>query len=239
MQFIVPAILPTTAEDLSGKLSRLHGISTDVQIDIVDGRYVSPATWPYTSAALKNDGLPESDAFAHLGAFRFEVDLMVQNPEEVVGSWIRAGASRITIHAETTKNLAQLVDDFDTKYGHDKDFTPDLLAFGLSLNINTPTTLIEPYLDRADYVQFMGITEIGKQGQEFNAGVVAKIASFHKRYPEMCIQVDGGVSLTTAPELIGAGVSRLVVGSALWKDGSAKEQMKKFTELAQVHGLYS
>lgn len=240
MQFIIPAILPQSAEDLQGRLSRLQGISSEVQIDVVDGRFVSPATWPYrTPEKGEVPGVPDTDAFSHLGAFRFEIDLMVSNPEEVVGAWIRAGASRITIHAETTKALAKLVEDFDVKYGHDKNFAPDLLSFGLAININTPTALIEPYLEACDYVQFMGINTIGKQGQAFDRNVLAKIAAFHKRFPEMAIQVDGGVSLETAPELLSVGVSRLIVGSSLWNAENLKEEMKKFHELTEAHGLYA
>lgn len=240
MQFIIPAILPQSAEDLQGRLSRLQGVSTEVQIDVVDGRFASPATWPYAKPTGDTKaGVPDADAFSHLGAFRFEIDLMVSNPEEVVGAWIRAGASRITIHAETTKALAQLVEDFDIKYGHDKNFAPDLLSFGLAININTPTSLIEPYLDACDYVQFMGIGTIGRQGQAFDRAVIAKIASFHKRFPEVPIQVDGGVSLVTAPDLLNAGVSRLIVGSGLWNAENLKEEMKKFHELTEAHGLYA
>lgn len=240
MQFIIPAILPKTAEDLQGKLSRLQGITNEVQIDVVDGRFVSPSTWPYgNDGTAGSEGVPDAEAFAHLGAFRFEIDLMVSDPENVVGAWIRAGASRITIHAETTRKLAEVVSDFDVKYGHDKDFAPDLLSFGLAINIQTPTALIEPYLEKADYVQFMGINTIGKQGQAFDRNVLAKIAAFHKRFPEMAIQVDGGVSLETAPELLSVGVSRLIVGSALWNAGNLKEELKKFQDLTEAHGLYA
>lgn len=238
MASVIPAILPATREALDEKLIRLGGVTDEVQIDIVDGRYATPASWPYAQKgsaagkALMAD-LPE------LAALRFEVDLMVEAPESVIGHWVRAGASRITVHAESTPRLASLVKDFQVTYGHDKTFAPELLSFGLAISIDTDPALIEPYLDQCDYVQFMGIASIGKQGQPFDPRVLPKIRAFHKKHPEMPIQVDGGVSLETATDLLRAGASRLVVGSRFWKAGDLKATLREFETCTQTRGLYS
>jgi pentose-5-phosphate-3-epimerase len=50
MSVIVPAILPTSRDDLDEKLLRLHGLVDAVQVDVVDGRFVTPASWPYKDA---------------------------------------------------------------------------------------------------------------------------------------------------------------------------------------------
>lgn len=236
MGVIIPAILPASREDLDERLVRLRGITNRVQVDIVDGRFVTPPTWPYADGGT---GLAVDDVLPELGAFRFEVDLMVEHPEDVIGAWVHAGASRITVHAETTRKLPQVVSDFETKYGHDKAFAPGLFAFGLATNIATDTALIEPYLDRCDYVQFMGIATIGKQGEPFDERVIKKVRAFHRAHPDMPIQVDGGVSLATAPALLAAGASRLVVGSAFWRSSDLSQALRDFTELAQTRGLYS
>ncbi|MEO6536330.1 MAG: HisA/HisF-related TIM barrel protein [Candidatus Paceibacterota bacterium] len=240
MSVIIPAILPTSRKDLDEKLLQLQGIATDVQIDIVDGRYVRPASWPFAGQA-PTEPMPELDehTFSYAGSLAFEMDLMVERPETTLGSFVHAGASRLTIHAETTHNLPKLIQDFQTTYGHDKDFAPDLLSLGLAINIPTSTTLIEPFLDRVDYVQFMGIASIGKQGEPFDRLVLPKIAAFHRKYPDMPIQVDGGVSLATAPSLLSAGVSRLVVGSALWKTPNLAEEYAKFIEMTHTYGIYT
>ena len=54
----------------------------------------------------------------------------------------------------------------------------------------------------------------------------------------MPIQVDGGVSLESAPVLLQAGVSRLVVGSALWRAPDFNKALQAFNELTQTHGFY-
>ncbi|MDB5245394.1 MAG: ribulose-phosphate 3-epimerase, ribulose-phosphate 3-epimerase [Parcubacteria group bacterium] len=239
MSIIIPAILPTSREDLNEKLLQLQGIATDVQIDTVDGRFVRPASWPYVSHANVDPvSQVDEEAFSYAGSITCEMDLMVERPEAIIGQFIHAGASRITVHAETSHNLSKLISDFQTVYGHDKNFVLDLLSFGLAINIATDTALIEPFLDRIDYVQFMGIASIGKQGEPFDRSVLPKIAKFRRKYPNVPIQVDGGVSLATAPDLLSAGVSRLVVGSALWKAPNLAEAYAAFTQLTQTYGIY-
>jgi ribulose-phosphate 3-epimerase len=237
MGVIIPAILPTSHADLDHKLARLSGITDNVQIDVVDGRFVTPASWPYASG--KGSELADDDPLPELGPFRFEIDLMVEEPEAAIGRWVRAGATRITVHAETTHRLTDLITDFQVKYGHDKGFAPELLSFGLAVNIATDTSLIEPYLDQCDYVQFMGIARIGKQGEPFDMKVIPKIHAFHRKYPDMPIQVDGGVTLDTAPRLLEAGAARLVVGSAIWRASDLRKEIGTFSELAQTRGLYT
>lgn len=236
MGAIIPAILPASREDLDRKLVRLRGITDEVQIDIVDGRFVTPATWPYEHG---QSSLAEDDTLPELTPFRFDVDLLVEEPEKVIGRWVRAGASRITVHAETTRQLANVVRDFSLTYGHDKSFAPGLLSFGLAVNVTTNVSLIEPYLDQCDYVQFMGIDRIGKQAEPFDERVLQKISAFHRQHPEVLIQVDGGVSHSTMPRLLDAGASRFVIGSAFWKARDLNEAMREFSEITFTRGLYT
>lgn len=236
MSAIVPAILPASREELTQKLLLLQGVATEVQIDVIDGKYAdAPATWPYA----ENNPIPEEDELVALtGPIHFEIDLMALSPEDVLGSWMRAGAHRLTVHAESTQQLPALVSSLRTKYGHDKEFAPGLFSFGLAVGMATETSLIEPYLSECDYIQFMGITSIGKQGQLFDPQVIPKIAAFHRKYPDMPIQVDGGVSLENIPQLLRAGASRLVVGSAFWRAEDPKSELNKMMQLAQVSGLF-
>lgn len=236
MGAIIPAILPQSREDLAEKLLRLQGLVDEVQVDIVDGTVGGHAAWPYSHGRV---AIEDDQIMPYLGPLRFEADLLVENPEELLGTWIRTGATRITVHAETTRNLPQVVRDIRTRYGYDKDFAPDLLSFGLSVNIGTDVSLIEPYLDQCDYVQFMGIAHIGMQGEPFDTRALQKISGFHKKYPDMMIQVDGGVSLETAPALLQAGATRLVVGSALWKRPDVSVAIGEFRTLLEEYGLYS
>lgn len=64
----------------------------------------------------------------------------------------------------------------------------------------------------------MGIATIGRQGEPFDERVIEKIKSIRAKYPDMVISIDGGVSFDTAPELIEAGATRLVAGSAIFEN---------------------
>jgi len=239
MAVIVPAHIPASRADLEEKLERLSGLAEEIQIDIVDGRYANPASWPYAgNPAEPSRMLADGEMLPRCGEFRFEIDLMSADPESVAGTWIGLCATRITVHAESTRFLPRFLENAKTLYGHEKGFASELLSFGLALGVDTDIAIVEPYLKYIEYVQFMGIKSIGKQGQAFDARVLPKIAAFRKRYPDMPVQVDGGVSLATAPKLLQAGVSRLVVGSALFKAPDIAAAYREFVALTEAHGIY-
>jgi ribulose-phosphate 3-epimerase len=217
MGVIVPAILPSSRADLDAKLAKVRGICDAVQIDIIDGRFASPACWPYS------DGTHELAIMASheemlpgWGDLSFDIDMMVSNPEETAGLWISLGASRITLHAESTTALGRVLEELQKKYGHDKDFNTGLLSIGLALGMETDIAFIEQFLDRVDYVQFMGIKKIGRQREPFDQRVVERVRRLHRAHPDLEIQVDGGVSKTSAPALLDAGAKKLIVGHALF-----------------------
>ncbi len=239
MSIIVPAILPASRADLVSKLDKLQGLVDEVQVDIVDGVFASPPTWPYdTGPEELTRMLASGDLIPRSGECRIEVDLMVAHPEATAGAWIELGASRITIHAASASHLPRLLDSFKTTYGHDKGFASDLLAIGLAITPDVDPETLAPYLDQIDYVQFMGIRRVGRQGEPFDLGILKTIDRFHRRHPDTPVQVDGGVSIETAPRLLEIGVSRLVVGSALWKAPDLKAAVAKFQEVTEEKGIY-
>ncbi|MEK7602473.1 MAG: hypothetical protein AAB472_03235 [Patescibacteria group bacterium] len=235
MAVIIPAILPASREDLLEKLAQLSGVTTEAQIDVVDGKFAGPATWPYLERGTDPTNLGTLPEIQNL---HVEVDLMVEEPEQMASAWIGLGATRVLLHVESTNYLPLILTNLKVKHGHTKGFTPGLLSFGLAVNIATDFARLEPYLGDIDYVQFMGIKNIGKQGQPFATEVLNRIAVFRARHPEVPIQVDGGVNSESAVLLLRAGVSRLVVGSALWKAGDFKYAYDQFMSLTETHGLY-
>ena len=241
MSIIVPAILPVSFKDLETKLALLDGHAHAVQVDVVDGRFIGPPSWPYimNDDARTQAVLSEEVHLPYAGSINFEMDLMVSDPADLIGVWLAAGATRLTIHAESTTELDTLIKEVQVKYGHAKEFAPHLLQIGIAINMQTELSFVEPYLKHVDYVQFMGIDHIGKQGEAFDPMVTRKIAVFRERHPKMSIQVDGGVSLQTAPKLLAAGVDRLIVGSGIWRAPNPHEALNAFNELAAEYGMYA
>ncbi|MCK4386546.1 MAG: hypothetical protein KAV41_00460 [Candidatus Pacebacteria bacterium] len=245
---IIPAILPKDFDELEQKLTRLKKAflilnkktKPAIQIDICDGQFVSSETCPWTG---KGQTISQLAEFAD--NFDFELDLMVQNPKELLENWqnderlndlSRSGLCRIIMHFESFESEK---DNLETNppnlFG---DLVSKLSAYSIQVGIAfNPDTLAEkiiPYLQIADFVQFMGIDKIGYQGQNFNPTVISKIQKFRARNPQMIISVDGGVNLENAPKLVRAGVNRLVIGSAIFADADAEiiaERIKKFTLL--------
>ncbi|MEX1027134.1 MAG: hypothetical protein WD049_03890 [Candidatus Paceibacterota bacterium] len=235
MPAVIPAILPEDLNDLREHLVLVQGLVPWVQIDITDGEFVPDATWPYVNDP---DGLftriaSEEEALPYWQDFDFEVDLMVKHAERVVLDWVKAGARRVVPHVEAESDIAAIIAEL-------REITreKDSLAYteiGVALNTTTPLEEATRWIsetddaDSIDFVQCMGIERIGYQGQEFDERVLENVRELRRRYPELPISVDGSVNLDTAGELVEAGATRLVAGSAIFESHdvhTAIEQLK-------------
>ncbi len=202
---IIPAIMPKDYEHLDEMMSLFVGVVPMVQLDIMDGKFVPARTWPYPKDAHFDAIVAEEEGMPLWEDIDFEVDLMVENPEDVISQWVTAGAQRIIVHVES-------VSDFNAI----RDAIPDgFIELGIALNTTTPLSSIEPYLDQVDFVQCMGIERIGFQGQPFDERVLDHVRALRAKYPELPISIDGSVNMDTARSLVDAGATRLVSGSAI------------------------
>ncbi len=228
---IIPAIMPTSFADLEEKLSFVAGLTPLVQIDVMDGRLTSKKTWPYIFTELdKNFGsiLREEEGFPFWNDVDFEVDLMVKEPEKIWRDWVTLGAKRIIFHIESIADPKSFL-DIVRKNSVSKD-SPLYTEIGFALNITTPHETLYPFIEQLDFVQFMGIAEIGFQGSTFSESVFAKIEDLRNRYPELIISVDGGVNLEVAKRLVETGVNRIVVGSAIFGKNDREKVERALTE---------
>lgn len=215
---IIPAILPKDFAEVEDKTSLVLGLVKTVQIDVCDGQFVPNATWPYK----KHDDtfqklVKEEDGLPNWEKLNYEIDLMVNRAEEIVDEWVSAGAMRIIIHVEMKGDFADAIARLK-----------DRAEIGLALNIETSVDVIEPFKDQIQFVQCMGIDNVGFQGQKFDQEVINKVREIKSKYPNLLISVDGGVSLENAPKLIEAGVNRLVVGSAIFDSDNVFEAIANF-----------
>ncbi|MSU74461.1 hypothetical protein EXS57_01645 [Candidatus Kaiserbacteria bacterium] len=234
MSIVVPAVLPSSREDLHEKLdffARIPAVSR-IQIDVVDGRFAAPACWPYTAPEELQTMVIQREMLPRLDCIEYEIDLMCLDAELAVSSWVALGAARFTFHAESTSNLPLLLASARRRYGDD-----GILSFGLALNIASDLALIEQCIDYIQYVQCMGIAHIGRQGQPLDQRVFEKVRVFHSRHPSIPLQVDGGISLESAKKLLSLGVSNLVVGSHLLKAGDPTAAFVAFEELSTPYGV--
>ena len=239
MSIIVPAVLPSSRADLEKNLAliaRIPSVSR-VQIDVVDGRFASPASWPYTVTEEFRDMIKHGEMLPYLDRISYEIDLMCVDAERVAEAWLALGATRLPFHAERPPALGRLLSSARKRYGAGDGFAPGLVSFGVALNLASDLSLIEQNLGEIEYVQFMGIARIGRQGQPFDHRVLEKIRVFRGRHPEIPMQVDGGVSLDTARRLIALGISNLVVGSALLRAPDPAATFALFEALRSPYGV--
>lgn len=238
MALVVPAVLPSSRQELENALARIARLPlvSRIQIDIVDGRFATPASWPFSAEATKNRPseleamVQKGEMLPQLDRFEYEIDLMCLDAERAAQPWLALGATRLTFHAESDPDLSRFLASLRGRYGN-------FVAFGLALNVATDPALIEPYLDDIQYVQCMGIARIGRQGQPFDRRVLERVRGFRARHPELPVQVDGGVALENARELVALGVSNLIVGSALLRASDPAALIRAFEELQSPFGV--
>lgn len=196
---IVPAIIPPSAEAVRTYAAELT-FAKELQLDLVDGRFVPSVSWPYEPV-----GEPLS-VKSVLDAYTLEVDLMVTEPLPAAEAWVVAGADMLVFHVETLP-----LDAFKTFAEH------TVVSVGVSAHGDTSLDTLSAYAEHADYIQLMGIYEIGAQGLPFDEAVLGKVETLKQRFPDMMISVDGSVNTQTIKRLKQAGVDRFVCGSAIVK----------------------
>ena len=208
---IIPAILPKVQSELNQKTKAVLGAVSHVQVDVCDGKFV-----------------PSKTAFRELpflDEIEYELDLMIDQPENVIESYIDLQPARIVIHLESVQDFTKLFLALEQVKG--------IIEIGLSISNETDNSLLEKYIEDCDFVQLMGIAKIGFQGQPFDDRVLDKIKYFHAEYPNLPISVDGAVGLGTAKQLADVGVTRFVCGSSVYGEGDARGNIEKLESLLQ------
>lgn len=194
---IVPAIIPASRDEVV-KYAKQLLFSKELQLDLVDGKFAPTICWPYEPI-----GEPLS-VKSFLDAYTLEIDLMVANPISAAKEWIIAGADMVVFHVET---LA--LETF-------KSFAEETnVSVGASAHGETSLDVLSEYIEFADYIQLMGIKEIGSQRQPFDEDVLEKIVELKRRFPNKSITIDGSVNQNTIARLRKAGADRFICGSAI------------------------
>jgi ribulose-phosphate 3-epimerase len=228
MTEVIPAVLAKDINDLRQKIANVVNVSHIVQIDMCDGKFVSSSSWPMQRGDMESTTiiLDEEEGMPYWENLDFEFDLMVKDAIKQFDFFVRLGAKRIIFHleAEDEKELKDFIDSIDL-------YTRENLDIGIAINTTTPIEKLFPFINSIDFVQCMGIEHIGFQGEAFDTRVLSQIKELKDKYPDLIISVDGSVNENTAPLLVEAGASRLVVGSALMRSFDVKETIKELENL--------
>jgi ribulose-phosphate 3-epimerase len=207
-QFIVaPSILSADFLLLDEVLQTCNFAGADwIHVDVMDGHFVPNLTMgPFIVEACKRGtDLP------------LDVHLMVEKPENLLEAFAEAGASHLTVHVETCPHLHRTLQHIKTLG----------CKAGVTLNPGTPAESIFPVLHLADLVLVMSVNP-GFSGQVFLSETVAKVAKIRQNLDEIgssaWLEVDGGITTETLPEMKAAGANAFVAATAIFKhpDGIA------------------
>jgi ribulose-phosphate 3-epimerase len=197
---VAPSILSADFSKLGEEVRAVERSGADmIHVDVMDGHFVPNIT--IGSLAVS--------ALSKITKLPLDVHLMIENPDKYIESFAKAGSSIISIHAEASRNLEK-----DLELIKRCGAKPAVV-----LNPKTGIRSIEKVLDKVSMILLMTVNP-GFEGQKFMPEVVTKIKELksvlNKRGLAVDIEVDGGINLDTAPEVIKAGANVLVAGSAIY-----------------------
>ncbi len=204
---IAPSMLAADASRLGDECQRVADAGAHrVHWDVMDGVFVPNLTFgPNVVAACR----PRVD-------LHFEAHLMVVKPDELAPRYIEAGCDTVLIHAEACPHLHRSL----------AAIAEAGARCGVVLNPHTPASSISEVMAMVDEVLVMTVNP-GFGGQRYLASVESKIADVRKMIDgsgrSIDLEVDGGITASTAGAAVGAGANVLVAGSAVFghPDGPA------------------
>ncbi|TXD32594.1 ribulose-phosphate 3-epimerase [Lujinxingia vulgaris] len=216
---IAPSILSADFARLGAQCQEVIDAGADwLHVDVMDGHYVPNITIGLPVVEALRNALP--DAF-------LDVHLMIDNPDDFVGPFARAGADLVCFHPEASRHPHRAV---HTIKGLGK-------KAGLAINPATPLSWIDHLAHDLDMVLIMSVNP-GFGGQAFIPHTLEKIAQLKARLDDLGvdldIEVDGGVSPSNAAQLRQAGANVLVAGSAIFGAPSYKDAIEAIRQQATL-----
>jgi len=220
---IAPSILAADFANLESEVKSVLDSGADwVHVDVMDGQFVPNITMgPIVVQALRK----------HFPTIYLDVHLMISKPEQYISNFIAAGASGITIHVESTLHVHRALQQIRSAG----------LAAGLALNPGTPVDVIEPLTDLLDLLLIMTVNP-GFGGQAFIPETLRKITQARNLFSrlgrlDVLVEVDGGITAGTMKEVVDAGATVCVAGSAIFSQTnrlSAIHQLRRAYEDGQT-----
>ena len=215
MAKLSPSILSADFANLERDVKIITDAGADwIHVDVMDGHFVpniSIGVPVVTSLRKATDGF-------------LDVHLMITDPDKYVPAFIKAGADLVNFHVEVECDIEAVL----------KEIKAAGKKTGLTIKPNTPPEAVFPYLPLLDMVLVMSV-EPGFGGQSFMPNSIPKIKVLKEKITELglnCeIEIDGGINLKNAPEVIEAGCDILVAGSSVFNAPDVPVAVKAFKAL--------
>lgn len=211
---IAPSILSADFSRLGEEIKAIDHAGADyVHVDVMDGHFVPNITI----------GPLIVDAVRPVTELPLDVHLMIENPDQYIPDFAKAGADIIVVHAEAVRHLhrtVQLIKSLGKKAG-------------VSLNPATSLSVLDIILPELDLVLLMTVNP-GFGGQSFIESSLPKISELRQRIDTLGLpielEVDGGVKVDNIEEIAAAGADVFVAGSAVFGTDNYKTTISQLKE---------
>lgn len=201
---IVPSYPAPDFAELRALAEDIAPVADELQVDIVDGEFVAAASWPFVGG--DDEPLQELVRLRELPSnISLELDCMVVAPELYLDTFMQLGVDRVIVHYGSTEAYEVCL-----QHRLDNDY-----PMGLAVLPTVDLAEVAPLIAAFDFVQVMGIREVGAQGQAFAPEALDIIAAIKTEWPDKEVAVDGAVNQETIRALVAAGATRLAPGSAI------------------------
>lgn len=196
---IAPSVLAANFGTLADEVRRVADGGADLlHLDIMDGHFVPNLTF----------GPDVVKAIRRVTDLPLDVHMMVTDPLAYVGPFADAGADSISFHIETQVDHREVIDAIRARGRR----------AGLAVNPGTGLEPVWPVLDDAGIDLLLCMTvHPGFGGQTFIHEVLDKVAAVRARWPDLAIEVDGGLTAETITPAAAAGATLIVAGSSVFR----------------------